>query len=169
MLVSSCSRSSKEMAATRILSWMVMVILHIQVDAVTRPPYTTVPTTIPTIADDIHVRLSGGPNWCAGNVEMYYFGAWEKVCGYLWDMQDARVVCRQLGCGFPLGIMYPFPPSNSYSYTITEVNCTGNEDFLWHCPYKLKYSGCPHGAASVVCSGGCLCFGGIFLKKICLD
>ncbi|XP_053804714.1 deleted in malignant brain tumors 1 protein-like [Vidua chalybeata] len=132
---------------------MVMIILHIQVDAeTTRPPITPDSTTIPIIGDDLHLRLNNGPNWCAGNVEIYYFGAWEKVCGSLWDMQDATVVCRQLGCGFPLAVMYPFPPSNSYPYMITEVNCTGNENYVWQCPYKYKYSACYHGPASVVCS-----------------
>ncbi|XP_068054389.1 deleted in malignant brain tumors 1 protein-like [Anomalospiza imberbis] len=101
---------------------------------------------------DLLLRLNDGPNWCAGNVEIYYFGAWEKVCGYLWDMQDATVVCRQLGCGFPLAAMYPFPPSNLYPYMITEVNCTGNENYVWQCPYTYKYSPCYHGAASVICS-----------------
>uniref|UniRef100_A0A8C9NK57 SRCR domain-containing protein n=1 Tax=Serinus canaria TaxID=9135 RepID=A0A8C9NK57_SERCA len=104
---------------------------------------------------EISLRLGDGPNSCAGNVEIYFFGSWEKVCGYLWDMQDAQVVCRQLGCGFPLTIMYPFPPSNSYSsYTFTEVNCMGNENLLWHCPYEYQYTDCHHGPASVLCSGG---------------
>ncbi|XP_059708142.1 deleted in malignant brain tumors 1 protein-like isoform X2 [Haemorhous mexicanus] len=142
------------MAATRILAWVLMVIPHIQVDAVTIRPRTTIePTTFPIIADEIYLRLGDGPNGCAGNVEIYFFGGWEKVCGYLWDMQDAQVVCRQLGCGFPLTIMYPFPPSNSYSsYIFTEVNCTGNENLLWHCPYKYQHTVCHRGPASVVCS-----------------
>ncbi|NWZ35367.1 DMBT1 protein, partial [Brachypodius atriceps] len=89
---------------------------------------------------------------CAGNVEIYYFGAWEKVCGYLWDLQDAKVVCRQLGCGSPLTTTYYFPSSNSYPYMITEVNCTGYESYVWDCPYTYWYRVCRHGAASVVCS-----------------
>ncbi|NXK63946.1 DMBT1 protein, partial [Sylvietta virens] len=106
---------------------------------------------------------------CAGNVEIYYFGSWEKVCGYLWDMQDAQVVCRQLGCGSPLTTTHSFPSSDWYPYMITEVNCAGDETYLWHCPYNYQYRVCHHGDASVVCSGGCLCSGGVFLKKICLE
>ncbi|NXE37095.1 DMBT1 protein, partial [Ptilorrhoa leucosticta] len=102
---------------------------------------------------------------CAGNVEIYYFGAWEKVCGYLWDMQDAEVVCRQLGCGSPLTATQSFSSSNLYPYVITEVNCAGYENYLWQCPYNYQYQVCHHGDASVICSGGCLGFGGIFLKK----
>lgn len=117
----------------------------------------------------LQLRLRGGPNWCAGNVEIYYFGAWEKVCGYLWDMQDAEVVCRQLGCGFPVTTTHSFPSSNLYPYIITEVNCAGYESHVWQCPYNYQYRVCHHGDASVVCSGGCLCFGGVFLKKIHLE
>ncbi|NWW38425.1 DMBT1 protein, partial [Panurus biarmicus] len=91
---------------------------------------------------------------CAGNVEIYYFGAWEKVCGYLWDMQDAEVVCRQLGCGSPLTTTHSFPSSNSNSYMITEMNCAGYETYLWQCPYNYHYHVCHHGDASVICSGG---------------
>ncbi|XP_017602355.1 PREDICTED: deleted in malignant brain tumors 1 protein [Corvus brachyrhynchos] len=158
------------MAATRILSWVVMISLHIQVDAAaawttadsatriplttetTSPPAATYPTTFPIIADELQLRLSGGPNWCAGNVEIYYFGAWEKVCGYLWDMQDAEVVCRQLGCGSPLAATNSFTSSSSYLYAITEVNCAGYENYLWQCPYHYQYQVCHHGDASVICS-----------------
>ncbi|NXF57973.1 DMBT1 protein, partial [Ciccaba nigrolineata] len=90
---------------------------------------------------------------CAGNVEVFYFGGWAKVCGYLWDLQDAQVACRQLGCGSPLGVMQHFPSSGWYPYMMTEVDCTGSEDYLWECPFKEEYSGCYSGDASVICSG----------------
>lgn len=114
---------------------------------------------------ELQLRLSGGPNRCAGNVEISYFGAWEKVCGYLWDMQDAEVVCRQLGCGSPFAATNFFPSSSLYPYVITEVNCAGYESYVWQCPYSYQYQVCHHGDAYAICSGGCLCFGGIFLKK----
>ncbi|KAL2302730.1 hypothetical protein Nmel_010177 [Mimus melanotis] len=101
---------------------------------------------------DLQLRLRDGPNQCAGNVEIYYFGGWEKVCGYLWDMQDAEVVCRQLGCGFPVTATHSFPSSNSYPHMITAVNCVGYESYVWECPYDYQYSVCHHGDASVICS-----------------
>ncbi|KAJ7418748.1 hypothetical protein BTVI_27673 [Pitangus sulphuratus] len=122
------------MAATMILSWMVMISLQIQVDA------------------GLSLRLSGGPDRCAGNVEILYYGDWEKVCGHLWNMEDAEVVCRQLGCGSPLGVMHSFPSSDLYPYVITEVNCAGYEEYLWECPYNYQYYVCHHGDASVICS-----------------
>ena len=45
------------------------------------------------------VRLANG-NTTAGRVEVCYNGVWSKVCGNLWDENDARVVCRQLGLPF---------------------------------------------------------------------
>ncbi|XP_066856597.1 deleted in malignant brain tumors 1 protein-like [Anser cygnoides] len=146
------------MATTMILSWMVMMSLHIQVDTASIPPTTDtpVPTTIkPTevIADELELRLTDGPNRCAGNVEIDYFGMNVKVCGFLWDMDDAQVVCRQLDCGLPVSVMNYFPSSDSYPwYHWTAVDCKGSETSLLFCPYEHSPSDCHHGAASVTCS-----------------
>ncbi|XP_030002461.1 T-cell differentiation antigen CD6-like isoform X2 [Sphaeramia orbicularis] len=107
------------------------------------------------VCGDHVVRLSGGPDRCAGRVEVWRGSQWGTVCDDQWDMKDADVVCRQMGCGYALSVSGQggsFPPGRGPVH-LDELNCTGTEDNLWSCPSTQDQSDCGHKEdAGVVCS-----------------
>ncbi|XP_061589487.1 antigen WC1.1-like isoform X2 [Cololabis saira] len=48
------------------------------------------------------VRLVNGTTLCSGRLEVKSSQIWSSVCEDDFDLQDAEVVCRELGCGAPL-------------------------------------------------------------------
>ena len=90
-----------------------------------------------TIHNAAQIRLVGGNGVNTGRVEVYYSNTWGTVCDDDWDMNDAAVVCRQLG----------FPGANSSSCCaafgrgtgtiwLDNVRCTGSETSLSSCSHR---------------------------------
>uniref|UniRef100_A0A8C6MJE9 Scavenger receptor cysteine-rich type 1 protein M130 n=1 Tax=Moschus moschiferus TaxID=68415 RepID=A0A8C6MJE9_MOSMO len=106
-----------------------------------------------TCADKI--RLQEGTTNCSGRVEIWHGGSWGTVCDDSWDLNDAQVVCRQLGCGLALeaGKEAAFGQGTGPIW-LSEVKCKGNESSLWDCPARYwGHSDCGHKEdASVKCS-----------------
>ncbi|KAL7382691.1 hypothetical protein ABVT39_026632 [Epinephelus coioides] len=102
-----------------------------------------------------NVRLAGGPDRCAGRVELWRDGRWGTVCDDQWDLRDADVVCAQLGCGYALNVTGQggsFPQGRGPVH-LDELNCTGREENLWACPAAQDETDCGHKEdAGVVCS-----------------
>ncbi|XP_072409711.1 uncharacterized protein [Chiloscyllium punctatum] len=101
------------------------------------------------------VRLVNGSDSCSGRVEVQYNGEWGTVCDRSWDISEARVVCRQLGCGSAVAAL-PGAGFGHGSGTVwmDEVSCRGTEPSLWACPFSGWGRGnCGHQEdASVVCN-----------------
>ncbi|CAN2390684.1 scavenger receptor activity, partial [Pristimantis euphronides] len=101
------------------------------------------------------VRLVGGDSLCSGRVEVFYKRAWGTVCDDTWDLSDAHVVCRQVGCGpahqAPRGAY--FGPGSG-SIWLEKLFCNGTESLLSQCAGVMsKNSLCDHSQdAGAICT-----------------
>ncbi|XP_032315489.1 scavenger receptor cysteine-rich domain-containing group B protein isoform X2 [Camelus ferus] len=102
------------------------------------------------------LRLVGGPGPCRGRVEVLYAGGWGTVCDDDWDFADARVACREAGCGPALGAT----GLGHFGYgrgpvLLDNVGCAGTEARLSDC-FHLGWGqhNCGHHEdAGALCSG----------------
>uniref|UniRef100_A0A3B5QAW5 SRCR domain-containing protein n=1 Tax=Xiphophorus maculatus TaxID=8083 RepID=A0A3B5QAW5_XIPMA len=102
------------------------------------------------------VRLVQGTNRCSGRLEVKTDQSWSSVCEKDFDLQDAEVVCREIGCGPPSvhqGALYGEAEAPVGS---REFLCEGSESALLNCSSR-KSSGrnscSPGQAVGLTCSG----------------
>ena len=87
-------------------------------------------------------RLVEGKTNLEGVVEVYYDGSWGTVCGDSWDMNAAKVLCKELGLG---GVVEPkivgqarFPSHDGYKDTniwLSGIKCSGHERSIVDCEH----------------------------------
>ncbi len=108
------------------------------------------------VLDHVPLRLRGGEGRCSGRLEVYHNAVWGSVCDDQWDISDAQVVCRQLGCGAAMRAdgNSVFGAGEGVVW-LNRVECRGNEIHLWDCPLSLKnHTDCSHKEhAGLTCAG----------------
>ena len=82
------------------------------------------------------IRLVGGNTTLTGRVEVYHGGQWGTICEDGWDINDAHVICRQLG--FPSATQAFHGAKHgqgSGQIWIDSLDCSG---------YELRIDECNH-------------------------
>ncbi len=74
-----------------------------------------------------------------GKLQVNYNGVWGAVCDDLWNIENTRVVCRELGLGSAVTFYTNYDYNREYftknEIVLDDVQCTGDEESLLHCKY----------------------------------
>ena len=72
-----------------------------------------------------------------GRVEVFYSGEWGTICDDSWDIDDANVVCRQLGYTHVVRALEgSYVPDGTGRIWLDDVRCNGREQNLTSCSHN---------------------------------
>ncbi|KAL9952657.1 hypothetical protein ACROYT_G039941 [Oculina patagonica] len=103
------------------------------------------------------IRLVESGTPLTGRVEVFHNGQWGTVCSDGWDINDARVVCKQLGFSQATqAFTSASHGQGSGPIWMDDVACSGGESFLHECSHsRWGINDCTHSQdASVQCTYG---------------
>ncbi|XP_032396137.1 scavenger receptor cysteine-rich type 1 protein M130-like [Etheostoma spectabile] len=113
------------------------------------------PTSLEIICSD-SVRLVNGTSLCSGRLEVkstQSTQSWSSVCEEGFDLQDAEVVCRDLGCGAPSVLQGALYGDMEAPVWTKEFQCRGHESALLDCDSSDRNTCSSAKAAGLTCSG----------------
>ena len=83
------------------------------------------------------VRLVNGSTSYEGRVEVYHNGEWGTVCDDGWDLNDAQVVCNELGVGRAISAKHDASyGQGSGRIWLDNVNCISTELTVRNCTHR---------------------------------
>ncbi|XP_034723705.1 scavenger receptor cysteine-rich type 1 protein M130-like [Etheostoma cragini] len=109
-----------------------------------------------TCSDSQTARLVNGTSLCSGRLEVKYTQStqsWSSVCEEDFDLQDAEVVCRELGCGAPSVLQGALYGDMEAPVWTKEFQCRGHESALLDCDSSDRNTCSSGKAAGLTCSG----------------
>ncbi|XP_039644398.1 scavenger receptor cysteine-rich type 1 protein M130-like [Perca fluviatilis] len=101
------------------------------------------------------VRLVNGTSLCSGRLEVksnQSNQSWSSVCEDDFDLQDAEVVCRELGCGAPSVLQGALYGDMEAPVWTKEFQCRGHESALVDCDSSDRNTCSSGKAAGLTCS-----------------
>ena len=110
--------------------------------------------SVVTLSADTPIRLVGGSGPHEGRVEVYHNGTWGTVCDDGWDLQDATVVCHQLGYSSATAAWGSARfGQGSGPILLSDLSCIGNESSITECSHRSNGAhSCTHSEdVGVVC------------------